>query len=367
MCGSCRDGYSLLMGSNKCGQCHNDYMMIAWIALFAVMGVILVVLLIAHNLTVSVGTLNGLLFCANIVKLYEPVFSREGVLPVLSQVISWINSDFGFEICFYNGMDSYAKQWLQFAFPLYLWIIIIIIIQLCRRYGKISRLMGSHAVPVLSTLTFLSYTKLLNDTHTQCVDNRGQRMCGSCSEGYSPLMGSNKCEQCHNDYMMIAWIALFAVMGVLLVILLIALNLTVSVGTLNGLLFCANIVKLYKPVFSREGALPVLSQVISWINLDFGFEICFYNGMDSYAKQWLQFAFPLYLWIIIIIIIQLCKRYGKHAGLFGFALLVSVLFVIPYTLFLLFHPVLEKYICHILNCLEVGVISSLLLMLTVAQ
>uniref|UniRef100_A0A1X7TKU1 Uncharacterized protein n=1 Tax=Amphimedon queenslandica TaxID=400682 RepID=A0A1X7TKU1_AMPQE len=183
---------------------------------------------------------------------------------------------------------------------------------------------------------------------------------------------------------MIAWIALFAVMGVLLVALLIALNLTVSVGTLNGLLFYANIVKLYEPVFSRKGALPVLSQVISWINLDFGFEICFYNGMDSYAKQWLQFAFPLYLWIIIIIIILLCRRYvrtivivlhkrevtlhctnesvrsvslwyedpnveyakGKHAGLFGFALLVSVFFVIPYTLFLLLNPFYEKYLSN---------------------
>uniref|UniRef100_A0A1X7U4C2 Uncharacterized protein n=1 Tax=Amphimedon queenslandica TaxID=400682 RepID=A0A1X7U4C2_AMPQE len=160
----------------------------------------------------------------------------------------------------------------------------------------------------------------LNDTHTQCVDNRGQRMCGSCREGYSLLMGSNKCGHCHNNYTMIAWIALFAVKGVLLVVLLIALNLTVSVGTLNGLLFYANIVKLYEPVFSRKGALPVLNQVISWINLDFGFEICFYNGMDSYAKQWLQFAFPLYLWIIIIIIIQLCKRYGNVSRL------VSVLF-----------------------------------------
>ena len=250
----------------------------------------------------------------------------------------------------------------------------------------------------------------LNDTDTQCVDNRGHRMCGSCTEGYSLLMGSNKCGHCHNSYTMIGWIALFAVMGVLLVVLLIALNLTVSVGTLNGLLFYANIVKSYEPVFSRKGALPVLSQVISWINLDFGFEICFYNGMDSYAKQWLQFAFPLYLWIIIIIIIQLCRRYGKisklmgshavpvlstlfllsytklvrtvvivlhkrevtlhctnesvrsvslwyedpnveyakgkHAGLFGFALLVSVFFVIPYTLFLLLNPFYEKYLSN---------------------
>ena len=251
----------------------------------------------------------------------------------------------------------------------------------------------------------------LNDTDTQCVDNRGQRMCGSCRDGYSLLIGSNKCEQCHNNYLIIGWIALFAVMGVLLVVLLIALNLTVSLGTMNGLLFYANIVKLYEPVFSRKGAIPVLSQVISWINLDFGFEVCFYNGMDSYVKQWLQFAFPFYLWIIIFIIIQLCKRYGKisrlmgshavpvlstlfllsytklvrtivvvlhkrevtlhctnesvrsvslwyedpsfeyakgkHTGLFGFALLVSVFFVIPYTLFLLLNPFYEKYLSNL--------------------
>ena len=108
MCVSCREGYSLLMGSNKCGQCHDDYVVVTWIALFAVMGILLVVLLIALNLTVSVGTLNGLLFYANIVKLYEPVFSRKEALPVLSQVISWINLDFGFEICFYQTLHMYT-------------------------------------------------------------------------------------------------------------------------------------------------------------------------------------------------------------------------------------------------------------------
>ena len=164
MCGSCRDGYSLLIGSNKCGQCNNKYMYFitaGWIALFAVMGILLVVLLIALNLTVSVGTLNGLLFYANIVKLYEPVFSTQGAVPVLRQLVSWINLDIGIEACFYNGMGAYAKEWLQLVFPLYLWVIIIFIIYLCRKYGKISRLVGSNAVPVLSTLLLLSYTKLV--------------------------------------------------------------------------------------------------------------------------------------------------------------------------------------------------------------
>ena len=236
MCGSCRDGYSLLMGSNKCGHCHNDYMIIGWISLFAVMGILLVVLLIALNLTVSVGTMNGLLFYANIVKLYEPVFSRKGALPVLSQVISWINLDFGFEVCFYNGMDSYAKQWLQFAFPLYLLIIIFIIIELCKRYGKISRLMGSHAVPVLSTLFLLSYTKLVRTI----------------------------------------------------------------------------VIVLHK----REVTLHCTDESVRSVSL------WYEDPSFEYAK-------------------------GKHAGLFGFALLVSVFFVIPYTLFLLLNPFYEKYLSNL--------------------
>ena len=235
MCGSCRDRYSLLMGSNKCGHCDNDYMIIAWIALFAVMGILLVVVLIALNLTVSVGTLNGLLFYANIVKLYGPVFSRKGALPVLSQVISWINLDFGIEACFYNGMDSYAKQWLQFAFPLYLWMIIIVIIWLCRRYGKISRLMGSHAVPVLSTLFLLSYTKLVRT----------------------------------------------------IVIVLHKRDIT---------LHCIN------------GSMISVSKWYEDPNVD-------------YAK-------------------------GKHAALFAFALFASFIFVIPYTLFLSFSPLFEKYLSN---------------------
>ena len=255
-------------------------------------------------------------------------------------------------------------------------------------------------------------TFAMNDTNAQCVDNRGQRMCGSCRDGYSLLMGSNKCGQCDNkdNYLIVLWIALFAVMGFLLVFVLIALNLTVSVGTLNGLLFYANIVKLYEPVFSRAGAVPVLHQIISWINLDFGIGACFYNGMDSYAKQWLQFAFPFYLWMIIIVIIWLCSKFGriarlvgsnavpvlstlfllsytklvrtivivlhsrevtlhcsnepmrsvnlwyedpnleygkgKHAVLFGFALFVLLFFILPYTLFLLLNPLIEKYLSN---------------------
>ena len=197
LCGQCAEGYSLVLGSNKCKQCSNGY--IALVIPFALLGVALVVLLIVLNLTVAVGTINGLIFYANIVKLYEFSFFPNGPIYVLSQFISWLNLDFGIEMCFYNGMDSYGKVLLQYVFPLYIWCLIAFIIWLCRRYGRVSRLVGNNAVPVLATLLLLSYLKLFctvgNTLHSMKLNlncaNKDDDMCiwyldpnVSCSNGW---------------------------------------------------------------------------------------------------------------------------------------------------------------------------------------
>ena len=158
LCGKCANGLSLLLGSNKCGTCSNSYL--GLIIVFAIFGIGLVVFLLVLNFTISLGMINGLIFFANIIKLNEAVFFPTGPIPFLSQFISWLNLDLGIETCFYNGMDSYAKVWLQFIFPFYIWVIIIIIIYLAK-YTKFSRLVGNNTVPVLATLILLSYTKLI--------------------------------------------------------------------------------------------------------------------------------------------------------------------------------------------------------------
>ena len=112
--------------------------------------------------TVSIGTINGLLFYANIVKISEStgIFFRNGPIPVLSQFIAWLNLDLGIETCFYHGMTAYAKVWLQFVFPLYIWFIIATIIVLCRYSTWLSNKIGSNVVQVLATLILLSFTKI---------------------------------------------------------------------------------------------------------------------------------------------------------------------------------------------------------------
>ena len=160
LCGECAEGYSLLLGGNKCGICPNDNYL-SLLLVFGVAGVALVVLLIGLNLTVSVGTINGLIFYANIVKLNEDIFFPRGPIPFLSYFISWINLDLGIETCFYEGMTPYAKVWLQFAFPVYIWLIIGLIIIMSRYSSKVARLVGTEAVPILATLLLLSYTKII--------------------------------------------------------------------------------------------------------------------------------------------------------------------------------------------------------------
>ena len=176
LCGQCAEGLSLMLGSNQCGQCTNDYL--ALIIPSAVAGIALVAFVIILNLTVSVGTINGLIFYANVLKIYGHFFFLNGRITFLSHFISWLNLDLGIETCFYHGMNSCYKTWLQFIFPGYVWFLVILVIILSQYSSKLVRLVGRQAIPVLATMILLSYTKLirtvfqiLHYTNMQCRGN----------------------------------------------------------------------------------------------------------------------------------------------------------------------------------------------------
>ena len=161
LCGGCKQNLSLALGSNNCIQCP-QFSYLALIIPFAATGFGLVALLMVLNLTVSIGTINGLIFYASIVKTSEStgIFFPNGPIPVLSQFIAWLNLDLGIETCFYHGMTAYAKMWLQFVFPLYIWFIIATIIILCRYSTWLSNKIGGNVVQVLATLILLSFSKI---------------------------------------------------------------------------------------------------------------------------------------------------------------------------------------------------------------
>ena len=88
-------------------------------------------------------------------------FTGESSRDSLAVFIAWLNLDLGIETCFYNGMNTYVKTWLQFAFPLFIWLITLAMIISSHYFTSAAKLVGRSAPKVLATLFLLSYTKLI--------------------------------------------------------------------------------------------------------------------------------------------------------------------------------------------------------------
>ena len=162
LCGRCETGFSLAIGSNNCLPCH-DSNGLSLLIFFAAAGFLLVFFIKFLNLTVSQGTINGLIFYANIIWAYQYVFLPTAFVyfPFFYVFLAWINLDFGIETCFVKGLTAFWKTWLQFLFPLYIWSIAGGIIFVAHRSKRMTKVFGNNSVDVLATLFLLSYAKLL--------------------------------------------------------------------------------------------------------------------------------------------------------------------------------------------------------------
>ena len=57
-------------------------------------------------------------------------------------------------------MDAYSKTWLQFVFPVYLWVLVGLVILISHYLQRFANLLDSNPVSVLATLILLSYSKI---------------------------------------------------------------------------------------------------------------------------------------------------------------------------------------------------------------
>ena len=152
---------------------------------------------------------------------------------------------------------------------------------------------------------------LQEEANLQCFSNREGQLCGGCNDSYSLAIGSSRCIQCPNSNNL-ALLIFFAAAGLMLVFFISILNLTVTQGMINGVIFYANIVWTYQNIlFPQQGEINtnlahfvvILRVFIAWVNLDFGIETCFINVLNAFWKTWLQYLFPFYIWSIAGIII----------------------------------------------------------------
>ena len=159
LCGKCKPGYSLTLGTNECRHCTNLYLLL--LVPFALAGVILIVFLSLTDMTVTAGTINGLLFFANIVRENQATFFPAQTSETFFSVfIAWLNLDLAISSCFYDGLDAYALTLLQLSFPIYLWLLAFGIIIVSRHFTFMNKLCGRNIVHVLATLFLLSCTKI---------------------------------------------------------------------------------------------------------------------------------------------------------------------------------------------------------------
>ena len=119
-----------------------------------------------------------------------------------------------------------------------------------------------------------------NGADTQCAHNRLGLLCGACSPGLSLSLGSSHCLPCQTHWpgILVVTIISSLLAGIVLVASLLILNLTVATGTLNGLIFYANIVAENQHKFFPSTSFVTV--FVSWFNLELGIDTCFFDGMD---------------------------------------------------------------------------------------
>ena len=157
LCGKCQQGLSSVFGSHQCMQCSSIFLLL--IILIAIAGIALVTLLYIFNLTVMNGTVNTCIFYVNVININVLTLFPNCQL-FTCVILSLMNFDFRIKTCFYNGMDDYARKWIQLIFSFYPIIIATVFIILSRYSNTVQRMTAKRALPVLATLFLFSYTKI---------------------------------------------------------------------------------------------------------------------------------------------------------------------------------------------------------------
>ena len=160
MCGRCKPGLSITVGSPECLPCNNWWLLT--IPLYALLGVAIVVLLLVLQLTVTQGTINGLIFYATLLNVdtYTLLTGYKG-----SQwsviVLSFLNLELGFSVCLYDGLTEIDKALLSILFPIYILLLAVGFVYVSRYSYRFASLTSRSAIPVLATLIYITYYKLL--------------------------------------------------------------------------------------------------------------------------------------------------------------------------------------------------------------
>ena len=165
---------------------------------------------------------------------------------------------------------------------------------------------------------------------SQCPTRNGTRL--------SVVFGSTECMKCSNWWLFT--ILIYGAAGPLLILLLFKLRLTITLGTINGIITYAQIANgvllhnLSQNILNSGYSLQLLGRFchtfLSLLNLNLGFSLCFFDGMNDLWKSGLSLVFPLYLFVIVLALIVLSHYstwFSKRISNSSVQVLVTVIHV----------------------------------------
>ena len=324
LCGQCKENYSAVFGSEACyDNCTDLYLLT--LPMYALAGLVLVVLLFALRLTVATGTINGVIFYANLLGLSMDKLTEDYRGPYatfLRIAISLLNLDLNFPLCFYKEMTPEAKIGFQFIFPVYLWSIVIGMIILSKRSIKLSNLISTSSVQVLSTLLYFSYSKLLRTvidivSYTQLYSITDHSDTENSKRVWF-FNGEDYGHGVHSFYLALA--AIFTAFFLLPYTVL----LTFSSSLMKFRLFN----KVFKPFGDAYGG-PFKDKWRFWFGLRLWITLLLFATNGALQGKYTEIMLTIHRMIIILfILIQACCRPFKNC-MIG---LVDLLFMLDYWL-----------------------------------
>ena len=160
LCGECQEGYSIQLGTNKCAKCNN--LGILWFVAFFLIGMGIISLIGRLGLSVSYGYINSLMFFANVIGPFRTTLSTNIVFDYLFFPINILNGEFiATQSCIFNGMTSLDLMFINFLFPVYLYLLLLFYTALGRCCNRIFSRWAGNAPQVFATIILFTYTSFL--------------------------------------------------------------------------------------------------------------------------------------------------------------------------------------------------------------
>lgn len=171
----------------------------------------------------------------------------------------------------------------------------------------------------------------LEEPKRQCQGHRTGVLCGKCLPGYSVVLGSDHCKLCTDNYNWIGYMALFLLVGTIVVVVVLLLNVDISSGYYIGSLFFYQVVYLLvRDGFSPD---PVLRFMMGLANAQVGMGACMWHGMTDLQKLALTYVLPSYILFLCIVVVLISRMrisvFSRRSALRAF----TTLFLVSYTTF----------------------------------